>query len=134
MAKLARASLLALAAPLLAACFGAQVQTDDAAFHAAVSGARAGEEVTFDAVSVAAPQFLGDHEVLVVRAATGETVEVDYNTSLGQTVPVHPGDHLIVQGALYIDPGRIGVHCIHAHTSSGCPLPGFILLNGQAYQ
>lgn len=134
MAKLCGLALAAGAPLLLAACFGAQVQTDDTGFHADVSGGQAGQEVTFDAVEVAEPQVAGDHEVLVVRATTGETVEVDYNTSLGPPVPVHAGDHLVVQGVLYIDPGRVGVHCVHVHTSRGCPLPGFILLDGKAYQ
>ncbi|MGH7904790.1 MAG: hypothetical protein ACREPA_11805 [Candidatus Dormibacteraceae bacterium] len=118
----------------LAGCGGGQVQTDDAGFHADVTGNRAGQEVTFHATEVAPPRYVGDHEVLLVRASTGETVEVDYNTSLGPQVPAADGDHLVIQGVLYIDPGRVGVHCVHAHTSRGCPLPGFVILKGQAYQ
>ena len=81
------------------------------------------------------PVQSGDHERFEVRAATGEMLEVDHNTSLAQYVPVHEGDGLVIHGELYIDPGpRYGVHCTHAQTSSGCPNPGWIEYQDNYYE
>lgn len=124
-----------LAVLLLAAGCGGHAAADDSAFHSAVSGGRAGTEVTFDATVESEPRMVGSHEHLLVTAATGETVEVDHNTTLAPWVPAHPGDSVIVRGELYIDPGpRVGVHCTHAHTSRGCPNAGFVELKGSYYE
>jgi hypothetical protein len=40
---------------------------------------------------------------------------------------------MIVHGQLYIDPGRVGIHCLHSHTSRGCPLPGWVQFAGNTY-
>ena len=69
-----------------------------------------------------------------MRAATGETLEIDHNTSLAPSVPAHAGDKVVIAGRFYDDSGLEGVHCTHAHTSSGCPYPGFIEFNGQYYE
>jgi hypothetical protein len=62
-------------------------------------------------------------------------LEVDHNTTLAPYVPTHAGDQLVIHGQLYIDPGpRVGVHCTHAHTSSGCPNPGWIELGQNYYE
>lgn len=91
--------------------------------------------MAFHATLITAPQRFGDHEHLIVSDPGGDRLEVDYNTSLGPWVPARVGDSMIVQGQLYIDsPTQIGVHCVHAHTSSGCPFPGFIKLGTQTYQ
>jgi len=90
--------------------------------------------VVFHATLLADPQQVGDHEHLEVRAQTGETLEIDHNTSLAPFVPVHTGDHVVIEGQFYDDSGLEGVHCTHAHTSSGCPDPGFIEFNGKYYE
>ena len=36
-------------------------------------------------------------------------------------VPVHAGSSILVHGQLYVDPGQVGVHCLHGQTSRGCP-------------
>jgi len=118
---------------LVAAC-GERPQPDDAGFHNVVAAGRTGPEVVFDATVLADPQQVGDHERIQVRARTGETLEIDHNTSLAQPVPVHTGDHVVVAGQYYDDSGFGGVHCTHAHTSTGCPAPGFIELNGKYYE
>ncbi len=65
----------------------------------------------------------------------GDRLEIDHNVNLSQWVPAHHGDTVTVHGQLYIDaPGRQGVHCTHARTSSGCPAPGWILLHGTYYE
>jgi hypothetical protein len=118
----------------LAAC-GGRDTADDKAFHQDVVNDTNGAEVTFDATVLADPVQAGDHEHIQVRAATGESLEVDHNTSLAPTVPVHAGDVLVIHGQLYIDPGpRVGVHCTHAATSSGCPQPGWIMFGGNYYE
>src|SRR5487761_839327 len=86
-----------------------------------IANGRNGAEVTFVATVVAAPATVGDHE------------QLDFNTQLGQWIPVHAGGQLTVHGQLYIDPGRVGVHCLHQQTSSGCPLPGWIQFGGRTY-
>ena len=127
--------LLAGALAVAAVACGGHPSPDDAAFHSDVVGAKAGVEVTFDGTVVGEPQQVGGHEHLVVSAATGERVEVDHNTSLAPWVPAHSGSSVVVSGQLYIDPGpRVGVHCTHAHTSRGCPVPGFVELAGQYYE
>ena len=48
--------------------------------------------------------------------------------------PVQSGG-VVIHGQLYIDPGpHYGVHCTHAHTSSGCPSPGWIEYNNNYYE
>jgi hypothetical protein len=91
--------------------------------------------VTFDATVLADPVESGGHERFGVKAATGERLEVDHNTDLAPFVPIHTGDAVIVHGELYIDPGpRVGVHCTHSHTSSGCPNPGWIEFANNYYE
>jgi hypothetical protein len=108
---------------------------DDKTLHQDVVSSANGAEVTFDATVVSDPVQSGSHERFQVKATTGEVLEVDHNTSLATNVPVHAGDHLVIHGKLYIDPGpRIGVHCTHSHTSSGCPLPGWILFANTYYE
>ena len=126
----AAAALLVLA---LAAC-GGHSQADDAAFHQAAQQGRSNTEVVFNATVVSDPARYGSHEHLLVRAATGETLEVDHNLDLSTWVPAHAGDHVVVQGLLYDDGGREGVHCTHAHTSLGCPVSGWIELGGAYYE
>jgi hypothetical protein len=107
---------------------------DDAAVHTAIAQHHAGAEVTFDGTVETMPQRAGDHEHLVVMTPQGDRLEVDHNVSLAPWVPARSGDQVIVHGQLYIDPGRAGVHCTHAHTSSGCPIPGWIELAGRYYE
>lgn len=128
--------LIAVAASLilLMGCGGRDVP-DDQALHNDIQNGSSGAEVTFDATLAGDPAQNGDHEVFEVRAATGEMLEIDHNTSLAQAAPVHSGDAVIIHGQLYIDPGpRYGVHCTHAHTSSGCPYPGWIEFNSNYYE
>ena len=125
--------LLLLALLVLAAC-GGRPAADDSTFHAAVQAGRAGAEVTFDATVRADPVRSGTHEHLRTEAATGEQVEIDHNLDLAGWVPAHAGDRLVVHGQLYIDAGRVGVHCTHAHTSRGCPDPGWIELGQSIYE
>jgi Protein of unknown function (DUF3465) len=122
-----------LAALFLVAC-GGRDQPDDQALHNAIKDGRAGAEVTFEGTVAAAPQQIGGHEHLVVTTPLGDRLEVDHNTSLAPSVPAKPGDQVVVHGELYIDPGQVGVHCTHAHTSSGCPYPGWIELAGNYYE
>jgi hypothetical protein len=113
-------------AVLLIACGGRET-ADDQALHDAIAKDRNGSEVTFHATATDNPVESGGHERFDVRVPTGELLEIDHNTSLAQFVPFHKGDALVIHGELYIDPGpRYGVHCTHAHTSSGCPNPGWI--------
>jgi hypothetical protein len=117
----------------LAAC-GGHAAPDDQAFHEAASQGRVGAEVVFDATVLSTPAQVGGHEHLEVRAATGERLEIDHNTTLAPWVPAQPGDQVVIGGQLYDDSGVEGVHCTHAHTSSGCPYPGFIELRGTYYE
>ena len=111
-----------------------QPPTADAnALHADIVANRAGAEVTFVRRVTGEPTTAGGHEHIGVRDQPGDTLELDYNLSLGRPVPVHRGDSITVHGQLYIDPGRVGVHCLHAQTSSGCPEPGWIQLAGKTY-
>jgi hypothetical protein len=125
---------LAVAAVLLVACGGRESPDDQAVHQDIVTGAN-GAEVTFDATVAGNPVQSGGHERFEVTDPSGDMLEVDHNTSLATYVPAHTGDHLIIRGKLYIDPGpRYGVHCTHAHTSSGCPSPGWIELNNNYYE
>lgn len=108
-------------------------QPDVASVHADIAQGRTGAEVTFDATVIQPPASVGDHEQIEVSDALGDQLELDYNTQLGQWIPVKVGDQLEVHGQLYIDPGRAGVHCLHAKTSSGCPVPGWVLFAGTTY-
>ena len=122
---------------LLAGCGGSAARSapDDGALHQDIAGGRSGAEVTFDGTLAADPVQVGTHEHLVVRTPAGDSLEVDHNTTLAPEVPAHAGDRVIVHGLLYIDPGpRAGVHCTHAHTSRGCPLPGWIEFGGSYYE
>ena len=130
-------SALTSAFLLLAACGGSATRApaDDAALHQDIASGQAGVEVTFDGTLIADPQQVGTHEHLQVKTAAGDILEVDHNTTLAPSVPAHAGDSVIVHGLLYIDPGpRAGVHCTHAHTSGGCPTPGWIELAGTYYE
>ena len=119
---------------LLAGC-GGHESPDDAAFHSAVTAGQSGAEVNFDGVIEADPLRSGIHEHLLVKAATGEQLEVDHNTDLAPWVPAHRGDRVTVRGQLYIDPGpKLGVHCTHAKTSRGCPVPGWVEEAGTYYE
>jgi hypothetical protein len=125
---------LALAATLLLAC-GGRDSPDDQTLHQDIATNINGAEVTFDATVVSDPVTGGDHERFVVKTTTGESLEVDHNTKLATYVPVHTGDKVIIHGKLYIDPGpRYGVHCTHARTSGGCPVPGWIEFNNAYYE
>jgi hypothetical protein len=125
---------LACAALVLLAC-GGRDTPDDQGLHQDIQGGSSGAEVTFDASLLNDPAASGDHEVFEVTARTGETLQIDHNTSLAPWVPAHRGEPVIIHGQLYIDPGpRYGVHCTHAHTSSGCPDPGWIEYNNNYYE
>jgi hypothetical protein len=118
-----------------AACATARDTPNDAAAHDAIARARAGSEVTFHATVVNDPVEAGGHERFVVSDPAGDRLEVDHNTSLAPRVPITAGARLVIHGELYVDPGpRAGVHCTHAHTSSGCPQPGWIEYNGSFYE
>jgi hypothetical protein len=78
---------------------------------------------------------VGTHEHLEVVTPLGDRLEVDHNMELAPWVPAHQGDTVTVTGQLYIDgPGRDGVHCTHARTSSGCPRPGWVQLQATYYE
>lgn len=114
---------------------GGRPTPDDQGLHQDIVNDSGGAEVTFDATVINEPIETGGHERFEVRAATGEVLEIDHNTSLAPSVPIHAGDHVIIHGQLYIDPGpRIGVHCTHAHTSGGCPDPGWIEFASNYYE
>jgi hypothetical protein len=130
----ATAALALLVVLTLVAC-GERATADDQTFHQDVVNGSSGAEVTFDATVLDTPVESGGHERFNVRAATGETLEVDHNTSLAAYVPIKPGDTLVIHAQLYIDPGpRIGVHCTHAQTSSGCPEAGWIMFASNYYE
>jgi hypothetical protein len=119
---------------VLMACGGRET-ADDQGLHQDIVNSTNGAEVTFDATVLNDPVESGGHERFQVKASTGEVLEIDHNTSLAASVPAHAGDTLIIHGQLYIDPGpKIGVHCTHAHTSSGCPNPGWIEFGQNFYE
>jgi hypothetical protein len=129
-----RFRVLLLLALVAVACAGRETP-DDQALHQDIVSAANGAEVTFDATVMNDPVDSGGHERFQVTVPTGETLEVDHNTTLAPVVPAHAGDHLVIHGRLYIDPGpRIGIHCTHAHTSSGCPNSGWIMLGDNYYE
>jgi hypothetical protein len=129
-----RAAAFLAIAILMIAC-GDRETADDQALHQDIASEQAGAEVTFHATAIDNPIQSGDHEDFHVRVPTGEMLEIDHNTSLAQFVPLHKGDGLVIHGQLYIDPGpRYGVHCTHAHTSSGCPNPGWIEYANNYYE
>lgn len=120
---------------MLGTCGGSRARPDDGTLHADLASDRTGAEVTFDARLLSEPQQAAGHEHLEVVTPLGDRLEIDHNTDLSQWVPAHTGDSLVVHGQLYIDaPGQQGVHCTHAHTSSGCPEPGWIDLHGTYYE
>ncbi|HEX9098677.1 MAG TPA: DUF3465 domain-containing protein [Candidatus Dormibacteraeota bacterium] len=129
-------ALAVLAAIVIAAsACGGRETADDQGLHQDIVNGTNGAEVTFDATVLADPVESEGHERFEVKAATGEMLEVDHNTSLAPSVPIHAGDGIIIHGQLYIDPGpRFGVHCTHAHTSSGCPSPGWIEFANNYYE
>ncbi|HEY4027393.1 MAG TPA: hypothetical protein VGO86_13265 [Candidatus Dormibacteraeota bacterium] len=106
---------------------------DAGALRAAIQARRSGAEVTFTGTVVTEPTNDGGHERMFVRDQLGDTVELDYNVTLGRVVPVHRGDAVEVHGQLYVDPGQAGVHCLHSQTSHGCPEPGWIQFAGTTY-
>jgi hypothetical protein len=121
-------------AVVLLAC-GGRESPDDQGLHQDIANNTNGAEVTFDATVIDNPVQSGGHERFEVKATTGEMLEIDHNTDLATYVPIHAGDHLVIHGQLYIDPGpRLGVHCTHASTSSGCPNPGWIMFGTTYYE
>jgi hypothetical protein len=129
-----RPAAVVLTVVLLVACSGRET-ADDQGLHQDIQGHTDGAEVTFDATLLTEPVESGGHERFEVRAPTGESLEIDHNTTLAQPVPAHKGDGVVIHGRLYIDPGpRYGVHCTHATTSSGCPDPGWIEFNNNYYE
>lgn len=106
---------------------------DDAAVHADILAGRSGTEVTLNATVLQPPAQVGDHEHIEVTDGVGDQLELDYNLDLGTWVPAQSGDGMVVHGQLYVDPGRDGVHCLHARTSRGCPYPGWIEIGGRMY-
>jgi hypothetical protein len=126
---------VALAVALALLACGGRETTDDQGLHNDIVNSTNGAEVTFDATVLSDPVESGGHERFQVKASTGEVLEIDHNTTLAPSVPAHAGDTLVIHGQLYIDPGpKIGVHCTHAHTSSGCPNPGWIELGQNYYE
>jgi Protein of unknown function (DUF3465) len=119
---------------LVIAC-GGRDQPDDQGLHKDIANGQSGAEVTFDATVISDPVESGGHERFEVKTTTGDTLEVDHNTDLAQSVPLHKGDQVVIHGQLYIDPGpRYGVHCTHAATSSGCPDSGWIEYKSNYYE
>jgi hypothetical protein len=118
----------------LLACGGRETP-DDQGLHQDIVNNSSGAEVTFDATILSDPVESGGHERFQVKDPAGDLLEVDHNTTLAQSVPAHAGDALVIHGQLYIDPGpRVGVHCTHAQTSSGCPYSGWIEFASNYYE
>lgn len=129
-----RVAVVAVALLALVSC-GERDQPDDQALHNDIVNGLSGAEVTFDATVVSEPVESGGHERFEVKDPAGDMLEIDHNTSLASPVPAHNGGSLVIQGQLYIDPGpHVGVHCTHAATSSGCPVPGWIEFQGNYYE
>jgi hypothetical protein len=126
---------IAMLAVLAVAACGGRETPDDQGLHQDVVNNTSGAEVTFDATVLDEPVESGGHERFEVKAPTGELLEIDHNTTLAPIVPIHAGDAVVIHGQLYIDPGpRLGVHCTHAQTSSGCPNPGWIEFGQNYYE
>lgn len=126
---------LAVMVVLVAGACGGRETPNDQGLHQDVVNGSSGAEVTFDATVLNDPVESGGHERFEVKAPTGELLEVDHNTTVAPSVPIHAGDHVVIHGQLYIDPGpRLGVHCTHAQTSSGCPNPGWIMFGQDYYE
>jgi hypothetical protein len=126
---------VALAALLLVVACGGRAAADDQGLHHDIVNNSSGAEVTFDATVLDNPVESGGHERFEVKTATGESLEIDHNTTLATYAPIHAGDKVVIHGQLYIDPGpHLGVHCTHASTSSGCPDSGWILFNNNYYE
>ena len=126
---------VALAVALALLACGGRETPDDQGLHQDIVNGTNGAEVTFDATMLNDPVESGGHERFEVKASTGEVLEIDHNTTLAPSVPVHAGDTLVIHGQLYVDPGpKIGVHCTHAQTSSGCPNPGWIEFGQNYYE
>jgi hypothetical protein len=126
---------IAVAIALAVLACGGRETPDDQGLHQDIVNGTNGAEVTFDATMVNDPVESGGHERFEVKASTGEVLEIDHNTTLAPSVPVHAGDTLVIHGQLYIDPGpKFGVHCTHAHTSSGCPNPGWVEFGQNFYE
>lgn len=83
---------------------------------------------------VSGPSDYGREEEFWVRTPLGDQLEVDHDIDYATSAPVHAGAQVIVRGQLYLDPGRVGVHCTHQSTSSGCPVPGFVDYAGRLYE
>lgn len=125
---------VALVVLALVAC-GGRATPDDKALHQDVVNDSSGAEVTFDATVLNSPVDSGGHERFEVKATTGEVLEIDHNIDLAAPAPIHVGDHVVIHGQLYIDPGpKVGVHCTHAATSSGCPIPGWIMFGNNYFE
>src|SRR5260370_17547434 len=90
---------------ICASACGGRENPDDNGFHQDIVNGTNGAEVTFDATVLNDPIQSGGHERFEVKAATGETLEIDHNTTLAPPVPIHAGDSVIVHVELYIDPG-----------------------------
>lgn len=128
-------TIACLAVALLVVACGGRETPDDQGLHQDLVNGSNGAEVTFDGTVASQPVESGGHERFTVDVPTGDVLEIDHNTSLAQDVPLQKGDPVVVHGQLYIDPGpRYGVHCTHAHTSSGCPYPGWIEYNRNYYE
>jgi len=126
---------LALAVALTLLACGGRETPDDQGLHQDIVNSTAGAEVTFDATVLSDPVESGGHERFQVKDPAGDILEIDHNTTLAPSVPAHARDMLIIHGQLYIDPGpKVGVHCTHAQTSSGCPDPGCIEFSSNYYE
>src|SRR5260370_37589717 len=84
---------------------GGRESPDDNGFHQDVANGTNGVEVTFEATVLNDPIESGGHERFEGKAATGERLGSDHNSTLAPSVPHHTGDAGIVPGELYIDPG-----------------------------
>jgi Protein of unknown function (DUF3465) len=74
-----------------------------------------------------------EHEQFDCRGNDGTTFRVIDNVTIGPQVPVHPGDHVMVQGELVHDRGQPPiVHFTH-HDPWKTHVDGFIELNGRRY-
>ena len=124
-----------MATILLVVACGERATADDQGLHNDIVNNSNGAEVTFDGTVLDNPVESGGHERFEVKAITGESLEIDHNTTLATYAPINAGDKVVIHGQLYIDPGpRLGVHCTHAATSSGCPSPGWIEFNNNYYE